>query len=207
MFIGSALANTYPITFSCFFKPSSFANAQVVMAISSTTNVNTYYALGVNTSGNATCTADAAGTQQVATSSGTLTLGSVSHLCAVFQSATSRFIYLNNASNQSTTSLTPNAANLNRTSIGSFYNGSTSVALSVVSKGVISWGGIWKIDLPPSDVSSLFNNASPRLIQPANLLAYTRLVGTSPDMDLINAGGWTYSSAQTSGTNNLIFSP
>lgn len=207
MFLTSALANAYPITFSCWFNPSSVTVNQYLMAISSSTTANNYFALQITTTGKAVCLVDSAGTMQSATSTASLTVGTWYHLCAVFQSATSRFIYLNNVSTQSVTSSTPTAGNLNRTVIGGIFNGSTTLAGSVQCKGTMAWAGIWKIDCAASDVSGLFNNASPRLIQPGNLLAYTRLVGTSPDMDLLNAGGWAYSTAQTVAANNLVFFP
>jgi Concanavalin A-like lectin/glucanases superfamily len=184
--ITSALLSSYPISLACWYKPVNNTGSQSLVSIGNT--AATSYLLIYSVSGNlsARCfnTSSTAGS---AISSATLTTGSWNHCVGVFTSATSRISYLNGVSASNATNVVLSA--FNRTSIGANIDNSTTPAS--FANGSIASAAVWNTSLSSTNALSLYAGCPPIKVQPSFLVAYTRLIGTSPEPDIVIPGGWS----------------
>ena len=156
---------------------------------------NPYILLETNVSSSATD--DAQGSTAMSATTWT-------HLCGIWASATSRTSYLNGTgAGTGSTSHSPTGT-LNKAWIGlqnyngTLYGGNESLAFF----------GLWSVALSATDVASLAAGASPKLVQPSNLVAYCRVDGiVSPEPDLIIPAGWTVTGTPPAVAQPRIFKP
>jgi hypothetical protein len=197
----SAILTATPLSFECWYNPPNNTGNQTLICIVSTT-VTDSFLMDVVSGQLRARTAHSPSSAQIL-SAATLTTGAWNHCVAVFASATSRVVYLNNVSGSNATSFVP--ASLTKTSIGAFYNGTTT-AINFAN-GTIAFYAIRNVALSATDVASLFAGASPKLVQPGSLVSYGWLDSASSPVDRVSSTAWTVNGSPTVGSNPRIYAP
>lgn len=195
----SALVSTTPLTFACWYKPASMGT-QSLVSIGSTATADYFTMFLSSAKMTAQVGTNGAGSQH-ASSAASLVAGNWYHCVAVFTSATSRTVYLNNVSALNTSSRVPGTLNI--TTIGSLFAGSGA---SNLTNGVISYPTIWNIALSATDVTNLYNGGAgvkPDTIQSGNVVSFSLLQEFAPPyFDTGQSANWTLT-----GTPTLIDDP
>lgn len=179
--VSSAPATAAPLTISAWFKyPSTGAN-QTIAGVNAVGTGSTHsLRLAVNASNFLAATAVVNATAYSSLYTGSYTPDSISHGCAVFASSTSRTAYLNGiAATSSTTSATPSG--INQLQIGAHVAAAGGQAYA---NGWVAEVGFWSAALSASEITSLANGASPRLVRPQSLIFYAPLI-----RDLVDVRG------------------
>jgi hypothetical protein len=183
--IASALLSAYPVSFACWYNPVNNTGNQSVLNIGSTTSFS--YLVLFPASGILDArVSNTVPTSGTASSVASVATGSWNHCVGVFTSTTSRTVYLNAVSASNTTSVT--ISPFNRTAIGTNFDNSTTPAS--FANGTIAVPAIWKVALSQTDVASLYAGASPLKVQPSQLVSYVRMIGASPEPDIMSTTTW-----------------
>jgi len=165
--------NAAPLTFSCWFNPTSFASAQVLLNLHDTATAGEIFRLtvlntgvlraGVFVSGVLTGNANSAASANVT---------AWNHCGCVFSSTTARHTYLNGTKGTvDTTSATPSGT-LDEFRIGQTQTGSNGI----IANSVVAEVGVWNAALLDDEMVALSKGFSPLLIARANLVFYRPLI-------------------------------
>lgn len=171
----SAAVTAVPISMSAWFNTSNITNSLTVMSIASSTGSHRW---GIRTGGSFAGDPVGAYTQNGATivAADTTTGYSANtwhHAGAVFTANNSRTAYIDGGSSATNTnSVTPSAALVNRTTIGSSWTGGARVYWP----GKIAEVGIWNVALDDAEIEALAEGIRPSLVRPQNLVFYAPLV-------------------------------
>ncbi len=173
------IATAAPLSFSTWIKPtSSSVFAMDIMSITDGGAVANGYILRQDSTGHIAALTVASTTVGTSTSAGTVVNGTYVQAGAMFTSATSRQAVLAGVlATVEATNLTP--APINTTQVGS------SFAPQNFYDGSIAEAGMWTVALSQADWTSLALGVSPSLIRPDKLLAYWKILGNSPEVDLM----------------------
>lgn len=201
---GAAVLTAVPFTFSCWFNSDSATDNQCLMFLGLNSSTNRYFAM--HASGNAAgdpvrIFAQNGGTSSVVSTTTGYTVGTTHHACAVFESSTSRHVYIDGGSKASdTTDVTPTTPNV--TTIG---RRSLSTPASYFS-GMIAEVAIWNIALTDVEVALLAKKISPLMVRPDSLVMYVPIMGKySPEIDLVGGRDFTVTGATTSQHPRIMY--
>jgi hypothetical protein len=214
----SALVAAAPMTFACWINATAVpasANLYVdIMSISSSTsahssafNMEIKNNTGANPKLTAECSNDAGSVDdETAQASTVIATATWYHAACVWASATSRSAYINGAAKvSSSVSCTPGTCN--STTIAAI-NVNGAVSTTSEFNGQVAFPAIWKVALSDADITSLASGASPRKVQPGNLVSYSRLTGAiSPEPDIARSTTWTLTGAPTTTANPRLYAP
>lgn len=119
------------------------------------------------------------------------------HVVAVFATNSSRSVYLNGA---------------NKVTDVSSASGPLSLAIMRIGEScthtAFAFNALWKVALSDADVLSLSLGASPRRVQPQNLVCYVRMENAySPEPDLCSSTAWTVNGSPSAFANPRIYAP
>ncbi len=189
----SALVAAAPMTFACWFNPTSHTADAYIMGITSATSTHSsVFAMKLLTASAKMCcyvSNDGASTTD-ATALATTVLSNATwyHVACVFTSTTSRTCYVNGGnSSTSVVSVSPGTCD-------SSYIG--DIKFNAIVKpgaiGSIAFPAFWNVALTATDVLALSSAIGPIRSHPAGLVGYPRLTGgNSPEPDMVSATGWT----------------
>jgi concanavalin A-like lectin/glucanase superfamily protein len=205
-----AILTAAPLSFACWFKPTalSVGQDQVLISISNQATASNWFRLGLasNNSFAAFAGTAQAGSEALAIGTVASTAGAWQHYAAVFTSASSRTAYRNGtASTVNTSTETPALTHTPVTALGCYFVHTSTAA--VLANGTIAFGAIWNVALSASDVLALANGAHPLTIRPAALVDCPLLIGNNPEVDLVNATGWTPHNSPTLAANPATYYP
>lgn len=193
----------FEISMACWFKTDDLTLEQDLMSIADSATNNEEFALvfdGESGSGEPIVTLARAG--GVSTSASTSTSASVDtwhHACGTWESATSRWAYLDaGGADESTTSNTPTS--IDRMAIGARARSSDSKHMS----GAIAEAAMWNTTLTPTEVTMLALGLAPYLVRPANLVFYMPMVRDN-DVDIIGGISFTPQASPTISDHPRIF--
>lgn len=173
----TAVVSAFPCTMSCWLYLTTTGTAGTPLNIGSTTTSGGCFGIEVSTAGAAV--ARIVGTTSTANTGGTISTNQWSHVCITFISDTSRAIYVNGSKTSFTTTGTL-TANLNRTSTGARFNGSTTFSSSY--NEYIAEAAIWNETLSDEDILALADGVSPRLIRPVALRFYVPMIREAQEL-------------------------
>ncbi len=187
-----ALVAAPPMTFVCFLKLGTLTADAVIMGISSIgAGHNSFFEMLFHTATAKLCAGignDASTvTDFTCETSATLTTGIWYHCAVVYTSATSRTAYLNGA-NSGSSSVPVTPGTLDTSFIGAIIHGGS--IHNGPAGGSIAFPGFFNVALLPGDLASLALGEGPLHEHPTSLSGYSRMVGLSPEPDLIS-GSWT----------------
>jgi hypothetical protein len=184
--------STTPFTLSCWAKLTNLTNTHVVVAID-TPSTSGYNVLGtLDFCGACTSPADVPrarsydGTHHIANASTSYTTGSWVHICGVFTSTSSRFIYYNGGNkvqNTGTDNATPSELVICRSRRNSAQG-------PCVSGDFVAEVAVWDSALSDSDVVSLAGGTNPKDIA-GGPVAYWPLTETTTNEDQIGSNDLT----------------
>lgn len=177
---------TKPISMSCWYKPTNFAQQAQLVVLQSNTTANREFGLAVST-GAAVQAIERGSSSCVATGS-TISAGVWSHCGASFATGGSgqRIAYANGAASAANTTSDSTQPTPERTDIGAYYPTSIGTFGSFAN-GVIAVAAIWALTLSPTDFAALARGVCPLLIRPGSLRFYAPLFGgASPEPDYTN---------------------
>ncbi len=199
-----AIATVMPISMGSWFNPTTSTGWAVMGIGSATASKTSLYQIWYQNNGQMVAEIIGAVDDATAQPAVTLVNGTWYYICAVFASATSRTMYVNNTAVSSVVSCTPTAADLNRTAIAAcFYNGAIQTPSA---NAQMAFPAFWNVALSATDVASLVAGASPRIVRPQGLIGYARLTGgSSPEPDAVSSTGWTLTGAPTVAANPRIY--
>lgn len=182
-----------PITMACWARRTSMTGNASFIHLSNLAALSG----GFNLIHNATAgvvrvnVQQAGGTAQIASTTTNMVLNKWHHVCGVFSSSTSRSAYIDggNSAGPNTVSVTPN--NVSTTLIGvAWFNSYLSYI-----PGNVADVGIWNAVLTTSEIASLAQGVSCRLIRPQSLVFYAPLIRNLVDvrgsLTLTNIGSAT----------------
>lgn len=200
----AALATPTPITYMCWFNPTSTALGTATSI--GDTNSAHYVAIGQDGTGRVFLeTATSGPNTSDAFSTGTMSTGTWNHIAGVSSSVTSHIAYLNGTAGVTeTTSVTPVA--LDRTIIGHLFLNNTRISGST---GIVAHVAIWNIALSGAEITSLAAGRNPLTIQPNALVGYWPLAGNdSPEPDSVNiTGPMVITGSPTKGASDPLVDP
>lgn len=172
--------DTAPLTMAGWFNIFQINLGQFIFIISqSSSNIDNCFGMIVNSANNLRGIIRQAGANTTFDTTATISQNTWFHACVVFESSTSRTLYLNGGNSvTNTTSRTPVAANL--TIITTGFGSETM-------RGRAADCAVWNTALTAAEVESLSKGFSASLIQPGNLVYYTPLIRNLSEI----AGGAT----------------
>lgn len=171
---GNTPITDYPFTISCWFRTSLTNTNQTLVAINDTGNISTCSLL-LRPTALLSVSTRAASSTVFANSTATHSTNIWHHACGVWSSSTSRSVYLdggNSGTNTATRALS-GAESINI--------GNTTLLTNLSLQGNICEVGIWNTSLSSSDILSLANAASPKLVSSKDLIFYAPLVNNIYD--------------------------
>lgn len=188
----SALVAAAPMSFSCWFNPTSVAaNAMIMGIASSTTTHSSFFAIQFLSASDKVCCSISSDkgdvTDLTALHATTISINTWYHVCGVFTSTTSRTIYVNGAGAvSSAVSVTPGTCD--STYIGALIANGALVAGLI---GAIADPAIWNVALTATDVAALATGGGPTLTHPTGLVANPLLSGGDPkEPDAVSSTRW-----------------
>lgn len=179
----AAILTATPMTMAAWINPASLGSTRIIMGGFNSGGADTNRFSLVQSNTNAiTATSRQASTGSVATATGTISVGTWTHACAVFASSTSRAAYFNGGG-KGTNATASTPASINRTSIGVIDSSTQTNSYD----GSIAEAALWNIALSDTDVASLAAGASPLTIHPEALVGYWPLIGVnSPENNILS---------------------
>lgn len=197
---------TYPVTVSCWFFPYS-TNANQVLAFFGDSGATQRRFLLYYTTGRV-LTVDSIADGGGAFSASTTTTAATNawhHALAIWDSSTSRRVYLN-GSGASTNTSAATTTGLSTFAIGARNNlGSWGVSWN----GLIAEVAVWNVALTPGELVALNSGASPLTVRPASLVHYVPLTGqdSANDWDLCGTQLGLTNSPAPSAYHPRIYNP
>lgn len=181
--LNSGIITATPLTIACWVKPSAFSANQYLAGLfytsaGSGTALDGWTILLAQTSGNvqATC-GNGVGLASGVSASGASS-GSWNHVAAVFNSATSRYAYLNGtAGTQNTTNVAPSTAP-DKTAAGVLIREDNS-RIQAATACHIAELGFWNVALSGTEIAQLAAGYSPLFVRGESLFYYKLLAGDS----------------------------
>ena len=168
--VGSAPTTAAPLTISAWIRPDVIT-PQCIVSLQSSSSTN-WFALFIANSSRVVASTAVSGAATDTNSTAAVTAGTWQHGCGVWDSITSRNVYLiggNSATN--TSNLTP--LNINSIRIGArVFGGSPGVFFN----GLLAEVGIWNAGLTAAEVASLAKGMTCDKIRPQNLVFYAPLI-------------------------------
>lgn len=171
---GSTPIIDYPFTISCWFRTSLTNTNQVLVGLYDTANVSNCSLL-LRPTALVSVSSRASSSTVFANSTATHSTNIWHHACGVWSSSSSRSVYLdggNSATNTTTRALS---------GIQNINIGNSTILASVGLQGNICEVGIWNTSLSISDILSLANAISPKLVSSKDLIFYAPLVNNIYD--------------------------
>ncbi len=190
----SAIVAAAPMTFACWFNPTSHTADAYIMGITSATSTHSsVFAMKFLTASTKVCcyiSNDAASTTDITAASTNLVATNATwfHLACVFTSATSRTSYVNGGGAvTSAVSVTPGTCDSSFTGDVKF-----NALVKTGAIGQIAFPAFWNVALTSTDILALSSSIGPLRGHPAGLVGYPRLTGgNSPEPDMVSSTGWT----------------
>lgn len=178
---------TYPCTIAAWYKPSNNTSNHSIVYIGSTADARRFLLYRTGTSGGNVVRASSvpdgggAGADAVGSTAVTDTTRWY-HLAAVFESSTSRRVYVDGVlDGTETTAIT--TTSLNRYAIGA--RGAPAPTWGLYASAKIAEVGVWSVALTDAEILQLAKGANPQWVQRKALQSYVPLyTGLSPDLDL-----------------------
>lgn len=175
----SAVATAVPITIAAWFYPDANNVAQTIVGITASGATNARFTLQCQSTGNLRAAVQAGAATAGADTTTTISATTWQHGVAVFTGNASRTAYLNAGGNATnTSSVTPSAAALNRTTIGTQWRNQVR---ENYFDGRIAEVGIWNVALTLAEIESLADGFKPTVIRPQSLLFYAPLIRETID--------------------------
>jgi len=203
-FTGTPSVTAFPFSVSLLFKPSS---AVAGTLISVTDATGGFWSLDTEADGSVTVSIDSAGTGTTSlpnSGATTLTNGTWYRLTAVYTSATSRTLYVNNTAFNDTTNETypPTLDDISVGSLGVTLLG----ARSRYADGDIADAAIWSVALTAAQVATLVAGYAADSVRPASITNYWPIIGkTSPEIDVYSKQVLTVTGATVADHPRLIY--
>lgn len=179
---------TYPCTIAAWYKPSNNTSNHSIVYIGSTADARRFLLYRTGTSGGNVVRASSvpdgggAGADAVGSTAVTDTTRWY-HLAAVFESSTSRRVYVDGVLDGTETTAITTTTSLNRYAIGA--RGAPAPTWGLYASAKIAEVGVWSVALTDDEVGQLSKGANPQWIQRGSLQSYIPLhTGLSPDIDL-----------------------
>lgn len=170
----SAVVTAVPLTIAAWFNPDSATVGQTIVGVTASGATNARFTLQCQSTGPLRAAVQAGATVAGADSSINVTAATWQHGAAVFTSNTSRTAYLDGGnSGTNTTNVTPSAAALNRTTIGTQWRNQVREAFF---GGLVAEVGIWNVALDAAEIASLARGFKPTKIRPNALLFYAPII-------------------------------
>jgi hypothetical protein len=178
----SAPVTVAPLTFACWFYPDTDTQAQAVMSITDNTETNSnrfgMFIQGATAGDPLQIFAQSPSATGAITSTAGFTASTWNHACGVFESTTSRTVYLDGANSATNnTSVTPSGVDRIRIA-GRFNNGIAGAYFD----GLIAEVGIWNAALTAAEVASLAKGMTCDKVRPQSLVFYAPLVRNLQDV-------------------------
>lgn len=176
----SAVATAVPLTLSAWFYADSNTVNQTILGLTASGATNARFTLQCQNTGYLRAAVQAGGSTAGADTTATINTGEWQHGCAVFTGNANRAVYLNGGnSGTNTTSLTPSAAALNRTNIGTQWR---NQARENFFDGRVAEVGIWDVALSLAEIESLADGYNPQRIRPQSLVFYSPIIRNVVDL-------------------------
>lgn len=182
---------TYPVTISAWFNSYSTNANQVIAGLfqSDARRLLVYY------SPSRTVIVDAidngGATPALATSTTTAATNTWNHILAIWDSATSRRVYLNGAGS-ATNSTSKTTSGLTTLAVGARNNSGT---WGLHFNGVLAEVAVWNVALTAAELVSLNSGASALEVRPESRVHYSPLIGQEANSE------WDYQGSQLGLTN------
>lgn len=199
--VGSAVVTSAPLTLACWFNCDSATVSGILVSITNSGVSGNFTRFALAAAGTVTgdplriFATDTIGNSGNADTTSGYTTGTWHHGCGVFESTTSRSVYIDGGSSATnTTSITPTL--LDRTNIGvQFVQSSGGTSGSSFFDGKIAEVGIWNAALTTAEVASLAKGMTCDKVRPQSLVFYAPLVRNLQDarggLAITNNGGAT----------------
>jgi len=128
---------------------------------------------------------------QADTSTG-YSLGTDHHVCAVFESTTSRSVYIDGGSKGTDTTSKDYPSGIDAMAVGRLERSSPAA----YTNGRVSHVAIWNVALTDGEVAALAAGASPLTVRAQSLVAFWPIIGNnSPEIDIVGGYDLTVSGA------------
>lgn len=164
----SPVGSNEPLTISCWFYPTSAAQENNLLSVTSSTTVSGWYLNLDNGTPNLRARKLAGGATVQAWSTGAANLNAWNFAAGVFTSDTSRTVYLNDETgNTDATSRADTTDTINQITMGEFHATQT---------GRIAEVAIWNAALSAGDMKALSQGISPQNVRPTSLVFYAPLI-------------------------------
>lgn len=172
-----------PITLSIWCNPNSTSTMRLFEWADNATT-NNLARINFSGSNQVTGTYNNGGSAVTVSTTGTVSVGSWTHACAVF-AGSSALSYING-----TAAPTPAVIGSDPTGVDRFGVGisATGGAATAPFDGLLERACVWNMALTQSDISALAAGADPFSVQPANLVCYWRLLTTTDITNLVTPG-------------------
>lgn len=178
--VSSAVLSATPYTMACWFRTTNMTQLGTLISMTKSTSTTNYAGLffrGDIAGDPIDILIEGKSGQGSARSTTGCTSGQWHHACGVFNSSTSRTVYIDGGSSATNTnSVTPS---LDRTEVGAWRS-------SLWFSGDIAEVGVWDIDLTAAEVASLAKGVSPALVRPQSLVTYLPLIRDVIDVRAAN---------------------
>jgi hypothetical protein len=171
-----------PITLAAWVRVDAVGSSQAVMAFGN--GVSRLEQLGIGTTGAVFAFSNdgLGGGSGTANSSGSVTVATWAHACAVFAFSDDRRAFLNGRHKGTDTTLV-SAPSFSKLTIGTRYSDGMR---GQFFDGLIAEAAYWNVGLTDAEVALLGQGYSPRVVRPGSLRAYWPLAGqyspTEPDV-------------------------
>lgn len=184
--VASGLVTAAPCTIACWANVPNHTSQVNLFGVYNSTDVTgnrNQFALLLTTGAQVGARTSGASGGNTASTSNTFTDGSWFHACGVFASATDRRAFVNGGG-KATNASSQTPSGLDRISVG--CQDISSGTSTIPSGSLVAELAIWNIALADADVALLAAGYSPKVIQPANLIAYWPVIGDwTPEIELI----------------------
>lgn len=179
---------SYPFTMACWFRPTNLSNDHCLLALTDTAGNNDYHYLSANGSvgGDPLAATTKAGTTVRAQSTVSFVANTWQHACGVWESSTSRSVYLNGG-NKGTNTTDRSPSGLDILSLGQVMAATPFAS----ANAAIFFAAVWNIALsdaevaqlcPTDPVSSQQVPVNPRFVRPGNIIFLAPLVDAPIDL-------------------------
>lgn len=170
-----------PLTLAAWFYTSTAANPSIMsVAASAGGHRWSLVAAGAVAGDPIRAFTESGGTTNSADTTSGWSNNTWTHACAVFSANNNRRAYINGGSEgTNTTTRTPTAGLIDRTTIGSSY---TSAGARASFPGRVAEACVWNAALTIPEIEALARGVRPSLIRPQNLVFYTPIVREAIDI-------------------------
>ena len=168
-----AAAMSEPLTLAAWFWPNTNTTRTVIFSVGEASDFFGLVEDGARAGDPICATKYTGGTDTgEAVSSAGYTPGQWNHGCAVFESNTSRSVYINGAGKVTSTTNRPAGNRITRIAVAALARNT----LSAFFNGRVAEAAIWTAALDDAEVASLAKGMSPSLIRPQSLMYYAPLI-------------------------------